>query len=146
MVTSAECHSIPYCVFSFKSLIRWHRITLSNRHKEDGYYLGEWVLSQRQSRNDLTPERISRLEALPGWVWDLHEFQWDEGFSALQRFTAREGHARPPYSHKEEGYSRLGSWAGRQRQFRDTLTPGRISRLEVTDQPPGSGSLSRRLV
>jgi len=26
MVTSAECHSIPYCVFSFKSLIRWHRI------------------------------------------------------------------------------------------------------------------------
>jgi hypothetical protein len=49
---------------------------------------------------------------LPGWVWDLHEFQWDEGFSALQRFTAREGHARPKGIHKEEGYNRLGQRDG----------------------------------
>ena len=35
MVTSAECHSIPYCGFSFKSLIRWQILfgTLRNREQ-----------------------------------------------------------------------------------------------------------------
>jgi len=38
------------------------------RHKENGFNLGEWIGKQRRSREDLTPERIGRLEALPGWV------------------------------------------------------------------------------
>jgi len=99
-------------------------------HKEKGYNLGSWVKVQRGSRDKLTPERIARLDALPGWTWDVLEFQWEEGFSALQKFTASKGHARPPYSHKEEGHN-LGSWVTTQRTSRNSLTPERIARLEA---------------
>jgi hypothetical protein len=99
-------------------------------HKENEYNLGQWVRNQRSDRNTLTPERIARLEALPGWVWDVLEFQWEEGFSYLQRFTTSEGHSRPPIAHKENGYN-LGQWVGNQRSGRNTLTPERIARLEA---------------
>ena len=72
---------------------------------ENGYRVGLWVSHQRIARNTLTPQRIARLEALPGWVWDVSEFQWEEGFSYLQRFTTIEGHARPPAKCQKNGFN-----------------------------------------
>jgi hypothetical protein len=39
--------------------------------EEDGFRLGVWVDTQRQSRRHgrLSEDRVRRLEALPGWVW-----------------------------------------------------------------------------
>jgi superfamily II DNA or RNA helicase len=118
----------------FSSLQRFtarkgHARPLSS-HKENGDKLGAWVVKQRSFRDRLTPEQVSQLEALPGWAWDTYEFRWEEGFSSLRRFTAREGRARPPKGHKEEGYN-LGSWVNVQRGSRDKLTPERIARLEA---------------
>ena len=79
---------------------------------------------------DPLSEPDSRFNTLPGWTWDVLEFQWEEGFSALQKFTASKGHARPPYFHKEEGHN-LGSWVTTQRTSRNSLTPERIARLEA---------------
>ena len=105
--------------------------------------LHSWVVYQRTSRNNLTPERVARLEALPGWAWDGNAFPWEEGFSSLQRFTASKGHARPAHSHKEEGFN-LGFWVNVQRGSRDNLTPERTARLEALPGWAWDGNAKRR--
>jgi hypothetical protein len=100
----------------------------------DGYRLGVWVSYQRTAyaNGRLAANRIARLEALPGWIWDVHEEKWEEGFSYLERFVKRQGHARVAVSHAENGY-RLGQWVGVQRNTyaKGQLAPDRIARLEA---------------
>ena len=118
-------------------------------HTEDGYPLGTWVNDQRKKyRTDrLSPERIAFLESFPGWVWNPQDASWEEGFAALERFVAREGdaripnhhmengarerHARVTRGHREDGYP-LGSWATTQfPAYRaGRLSPDRIARLK----------------
>src|SRR5450759_1890253 len=38
----------------------------------EGKRLGNWVVHQRQYRNKMSPDRISRLEAVIGWSWDIN--------------------------------------------------------------------------
>ena len=85
-------------------------------HVEDGYRLGGWVANQRRkyTAGRLSADRSERLDELPGWSWDTHEGAWEEGYSALQRFIGREGHALVPYEHVEGTY-RLGQWVTVQR-------------------------------
>ena len=45
-------------------------IYLDIGHKEEGFKLGQWVSVLRRERDRQTSERVSRLEELPGWVWD----------------------------------------------------------------------------
>ena len=77
----------------------------------------------------LSTERISRLENWPGWTWDTQTMAWEEGFSALEKYVAREGHARVPTSHSEEEF-KLGRWVRDHRSSKERLLTERISRLE----------------
>jgi len=88
----------------------------SQQHLEDGFGLGLWVSNQRAlfSSERLSHERRQRLEALPGWVWEAREARWEEAIAKLEQFVEREGHARPPFTHKEDGF-KLGLWAQNQR-------------------------------
>ena len=100
---------------------------------EDGMRLGQWVINQRarHARGQLPHEREKRLEAVPGWTWDANEARWEDGFDVLVRFVEREGHARMPANHMEDGY-RLGRWVAHQREFRreGSLSDERSTRLE----------------
>jgi superfamily II DNA or RNA helicase len=98
------------------------------------YALGYWARTQRAfyAKGRLSPSRTSRLEALPGWSWDPFADQWEQGFSALLRYTSREGTSRVKRGQVEDGYQ-LGNWVGNQRAFyrKGKLSPEQVSRLEA---------------
>jgi hypothetical protein len=56
--------------------------------------------------------------------------RWEEGFSYLKEFAEREGHCRVPARHKTDDGYRLGRWARRQREEKDTIDPLPRQRLE----------------
>jgi superfamily II DNA or RNA helicase len=98
----------------------------------DGYRLGKWVSHQRDNKNTMEANRRQRLEALPGWSWDVLSDQWEEGFSHLKQYSDREGHCRVSQSYKTEGGYPLGFWVSRQRTRKDKIDPDRRKRLEAT--------------
>ena len=100
---------------------------------EDGYRLGSWVTTQRQShaQDRLEPDRVRRLEQLPYWSWNTRENKWDEGFRRLSEYVEKHGKARMTQAYEVDGY-RLGSWVTTQRVAYDkgTLSADRQRRLE----------------
>ena len=105
---------------------------VQTHYAENGFKLGMWCSTQRRDRKDLPIERIRRLEALPDWEWDRFAGKWEEAFAHLERFVEREGNARVPQSHVENGF-KLGAWSNRQRQLyrKEKLNAGRVRRLEA---------------
>lgn len=106
------------------------------KHVEAGVNLGTWVQHQRTDyrKASIAPERVALIEAVPGWVWNTKDERWEQGFSLLQRFAAREGHARVPSEHYESAFP-LGHWVLRHRRLYDRgeLDPVRRARLEGVD-------------
>ena len=50
----------------------------------------------------------------PGWNLNFYDGLWADGVAALTAFVAREGHARPPQGHVEDGFP-LGKWVANRR-------------------------------
>lgn len=99
-------------------------------HLEDGEKLGQWVVTQRSERTNISPVRRARLEELPGWSWMVSQDVWDERYGLAKRFADREGHSRVPQKHVEAGIA-LGSWVSVQREKREALTRERRAELEA---------------
>ena len=103
-----------------------------NKYKtDDDYPLGLWVANRRAAKDTMDPDRRQRLEALPGWSWDVLSDQWEEGFSHLKRFSERKGHCRVPDRYKTDDDYPLGQWVKKQRSARDKMDPDRRQRLEA---------------
>ena len=81
--------------------------------KMEGYTLGQWVHSQRNQEDMLSPERIQRLNDV-GFSWDPWAEVWEEGFAKLLQFREDNGHFKVPKSYKLEGF-KLGIWFQNQR-------------------------------
>ena len=97
----------------------------------DGYPLGRWVNLQRTARAAMDSERVARLEALDGWVWDVYADLWEEGFGHLKEYVERNGHARVPQRFRAaDGYP-LAEWVRTQRRYRDDMSAERAARLEA---------------
>ena len=97
---------------------------------------------KKKGKAILSKEQIERLESLKGWSWSPYKDDWEEGFSCLEKYVAREDHAKVPARHIEDDYS-LGSWVSRQRlrkrngdlpkhqrKVRGILSKEQIERLE----------------
>jgi hypothetical protein len=88
----------------------------SNDHIEGKFKLGQWVITQRYYKDNLSAKRKARLNAL-GFVWSWRDYLWDRGFIALLKFKRREGHCYVPAFHKEGNYE-LGYWVSTQRRYK----------------------------
>jgi hypothetical protein len=84
-----------------------------DRHKENGFSLGQWVGVQRYNADTLSAPRRQLLDGL-GFVWDPFETDWAEGLRYLRIYKEREGHCRVPRPHRENGFL-LGDWVNTQR-------------------------------
>lgn len=103
----------------------------SQYRTEDEFKLGRWVSKQRNDKGSLSPERIAKLDALPGWIWDAQAYKWETGFNHLKAFSDREGHTRVPGSYKSDDGVKLGTWVSTQRRTINSMQPERKARLEA---------------
>ncbi len=83
---------------------------------EDGYRLGAWINTQRNSykAGTLTVDRQERLLKLPGWTFDARGDQWDDAYQRLLKYVEETGSADVPSSSSIGGFH-LGAWVGNQR-------------------------------
>lgn len=101
------------------------------RDPASDFRLGQWVATQRNKRNALSPDRRQRLEAL-GFAWDTFAMQWEEGFRSLECYHQAHGNCRMPqeYCDPLSGYG-LGQWSSTQRKNKNTMPPERRQRLDA---------------
>jgi hypothetical protein len=120
-----------HCLLAFVKRTGHSRVP--SGHKEGQFNLDIWVNSRRHDYKlgKLESEKVNELNEVPGWVWDVLEWQWMESYDLLLKFAAREGHANVPQKHQEEG-KKLGMWMSGQRQLyrKKKLSQERIELLE----------------
>jgi len=84
------------------------------------YPLGRWVAARRAQykRGTLSPEQITTLQDLPGWVWDVLEDRWGQGLRLLIDYAQRTGAPNPDafYSEEAEDGFTLGAWVNSRRK------------------------------
>jgi hypothetical protein len=99
--------------------------------------IGKWVSHQRDAfrQGTLSDDRVSRLEALPGWTWNVHAGFTEKGFGLLSAFVQREGHSLVPARFVESGF-KLGTWVSNQRtSYRTGELP--VERVQQLESLPG---------
>ena len=104
------------------------------KHLPSEKILGNWVNTQRtrMKKGIITKEQIDLLEKIAHWTWDPFADLWDSSLSALKAFAKREGHAKAPQRHIENGID-LGSFVnGRRTEYKKgKLSKERIKQLEA---------------
>ena len=96
-----------------------------NRHLIQNYE----SIKRPRDKCILPAERTQRPDR-NGSLLDAYESRWEEGYAALAKFKAHEGHCRVPDSHIE-GKFRLGRWVALQRRAKDKMLSRHRRRLNA---------------
>jgi hypothetical protein len=100
-----------------------------------GQRLGRWVIHQRQrwARGKLSPDKVARLERLPGWVFDCYESAWLENYRQLAVFVSTHGSPSVPVDFEGDNGICLAAWIVNQRTryAAGKLAPHRVRLLEA---------------
>ena len=120
---------------AYKALVEYqkdHQHTLvPHRHQlDDGFKLGQWVAVQRRKKDELSPEKVARLNSIEGWVWGVLDERWERGFSELSVYAFNQGNCIVPFDYSSESGFKLGSWVLNQRNLENKIDPDRKKRLE----------------
>ena len=111
--------------------IRGQPVRISDLDEES--QLAFWVQRQRTAwnRGRLSDDRCRKLGALPGWVWDVRDANWEKMFAALKVVCESTGTAVIPKNYETEDGLKLGGWLNDQRRFfrKNLLNETRIQRL-----------------
>ena len=76
---------------------------------DDGLSARSWVSNQREKKDTMEPDRRQRLEALPGWSWDPHSDQWEEGLLSSEAVFRTRGAL--PSAQRLQDRRRLSAWS-----------------------------------
>jgi superfamily II DNA or RNA helicase len=102
--------------------------------REGSIRLGQWVTVQRsfRRRGMMSPERATKLEALPGWTWEPYMADWKAGLDALREYVSESGVAQLSAKSVRSGF-RLGAWVSERRSEykRGTLAEDKVRVLEA---------------
>ena len=95
----------------------------------------------------MTPERIAKLESIPGWFWDPLAEEWERNFQELKRFAEAGRLVGISQHSKVPAMQSLGRWVTAQRiAFKKKLkrmTSERIAKLESISGWSWSGRLGQ---
>ena len=94
-----------------------------------GSKLGSWITTQRRTQDELSAERVERLDAI-GFVWDARAAKWEESFQALQSYLRDHGSTLVPRGYQTRSGLDLGGWVIRQRVNRESLPIERLRKLQ----------------
>lgn len=112
----------------------------------DGFDIGKWVSKQRSRisgnsyldkrrgrvrEESLSPARVARLRALPGWVDHTREAMWENGYQRLLDYVEANGTLPAQQLVLDDGFT-IGGWVATQRERyrRGRLSRERVARLE----------------
>ena len=122
---------------NFRALLKFRKreghTRVPNGHHEDGVRLDSWSSNQRNQKEELSPERLKRLNEI-SFCWAIDVEVWELHYSALKNYLKREGNSYVPQRHKENGLP-LGTWVNNLRHKKGDITVERLKRLNLLDFP-----------
>lgn len=146
---------------NYSAAVRYHRThghlnVPADYVDADGIRLGAWLNAVRSCkkgqnrRAELTPEQISRLDAL-GMNWaGKHNATWDIAYAEACKYRQEHGDLNVPSSYVAENGIRLGRWIRSQREvYKTTLSETRKKKLDALGmiwQPEDPWNTKFRLV
>ncbi len=133
----------PHMCQLVEQYVRDHNELPLQRYKTpDGVRLGLWVSRQRLRFAVQTAARRARLEAIPGWTWQVQHKRlplaknrteaWDMMLALVEKHVREHGQLPPSNYVTPDGVS-IGRWVRWQRYRRNKLSYYRRTRLAAID-------------